>query len=203
MSTKETIVNSCNNLYKNNVITKNQLKSCISIDSDYKKKTEYANKVLGDDISIKNLNYTNKLKNIEKKYNIYIEQYRKNRLEYLRNNTNCLYKKRADIFRNRLNELNTQIRTEIKNITNEYDDRKYETQYDDLLNNYRDIGESKKEIKHFENKISDLVEKKNQYSQKLDQTINSIFYYIIIIIITLILLSLALFISYKLINLNK
>ena len=51
MSTKETIINSCNNLYKNNVITRNQLKSCMSIDSDYKKKNEYTNKVLGDDIS--------------------------------------------------------------------------------------------------------------------------------------------------------
>ena len=202
MSTKETILNSCNNLYKNNVITRNQLKSCMSIDSD-KKKNEYAKKVLGDDISRKNLYYTNKLKDIETKYKLYIDQYRKNRLESLRNPNNCLFKKRSDIFRNRLNELNINIRNEIKNITNEYDNRKYDSQYDDLLNNYRDINEFKKEINIHENKINEFIEKKNIYIKKLDNTINKNLHYIILIIIILIFLSLTIFIAYKLINLNK
>ena len=200
-NTKQKILESCNNLYQKNIIYKSQLKSCLEIDSDYQKKSEQIKKFIGDDIDRKNQYYTKLVNNLKKQFENNITQYRNNRISSIRQPENCLFKKRADIFKNNLNQLNITIRKEIKKITDEYNNSKYDTQYNDLISNYKEINRYDKEIENLEKKIIDIVKKKDDTILKKKQIENQSYNYFIVNIIIFIIIILLLLILYKLIKL--
>jgi hypothetical protein len=200
-NTKQKILESCNNLYQKNIINKSQLKSCLEIDSDYQKKSDQIKKFIGDDIDRKNQQYTKLVDNLKKKFENNITQYKNNRVSSIRQPDNCIFKKRANIFKNNLNQLNISIRKEIKNITDEYNNSKYDSQYNDLISNYKDINRFDKEIESLEKKIIYVIEKKKEILKKKERIENQSYNYFITNIVLFVFIILLLLILYKLIKL--
>lgn len=197
-NTKQKILNSCHNLFEKKIINQSQLKDCLAIESGKIKKKTYDEKT-ENIINSKNLEYTNIVKNLKKKYKTYYNQYNNNRINSIKYPNNCLFKKRSDIFKNNLYKLNLDIRKHISNVTNNYKDNKYDNQYTELISLYKDIEANQKDIDQYEKKLEDIIEKKNIYIKNQNDFRYYINFYNIINLIFFIITSLVIFITYKIV----
>ena len=185
------------------LLNESQLQNCLSIESDKLRKNNIDKKTL-DIINSKNLEYTNLVKTLKKKYKTYYNQYKNNRINCIKYPDNCLYNKRSKIFKDNLYKLNLEVRNHISKITNNYKDNKYNKQYTELISFHKDIETNEKEINEYEKKLQDIIQKKSLYGRNQIDLTNKIFKLNVINLILFVFLILILVIIYKIIlNLLK
>jgi len=187
------LLESCENLFDNKVISYTQYQSCKNQNAISKPNPKKElKKYIDNDINNNESKYKKLVDKFEKNFKIQLDLYYNNSLKKINNNSNlpCTRTQKAITYSNKnLNKIFYQIRKEIQNITNIFTSEQSVKQYYDLVSTYNNIQGKEKELDDIYKNTVSLKQKldieKNKYNRKIN--IRYIYIFLIVLLIPLII----------------
>lgn len=183
------LLESCENLFNNKVISYTQYQSCknqnvISKPNPKKELKKY----IDNDILNNELKYKKLVDKFEKNFKIQLDLYYTNSLKKINNNSSlpCSRTQKAISNSNKnINKIFYQIRKEIQNITNIFTSEQSVKQYYDLVSTYNNIQEKEIELEDINKNTISLGQKLDIEKTKYNSKINIRYLYIFLIVLTI------------------